>query len=32
MLLSGEKQESFQESDQTLVQTLAGFLGKQMEN
>ena len=32
MLLLGEDQQPLQESDQRLAQTVAGFLGKQMEN
>ena len=32
MLLLGENGEALQEADQKLVQTVAGFLGKQMEN
>ncbi len=32
MLLLGEDQKPLQEADQKLVQTVAGFLGKQMEN
>ncbi len=32
MLLMGENTAPFQESDQKLVQTVAGFLGKQMES
>ncbi len=32
MLLLGEDQKPLQESDQKLVQTVAGFLGKQMES
>ena len=32
MLLMGENQQPMQESDQKLAQTVAGFLGKQMEN
>ena len=31
MLLQAEEEKSFAESDQRLVQTVAGFLGKQME-
>ena len=32
MLLLGEDQQPLQEADQRLAQTVAGFLGKQMEN
>ena len=32
MLLMGEGDAPLTESDQSLTQTLAGFLGKQMEN
>lgn len=32
MLLLGEDAKPLQEADQKLVQTVAGFLGKQMEN
>ena len=32
MLLLGEKDEALTENDQKLVQTVAGFLGKQMES
>ncbi len=32
MMLTGQNPEPLPESDQTLVQTMAGFLGKQMEN
>ena len=32
MLLMGEDEKTFAESDQRLVQTVAGFLGKQMES
>jgi len=32
MLLMGENSRPLEESDQKLVQTVAGFLGKQMEN
>ena len=32
MLLMGEEGESMQEADQQLAQTMAGFLGKQMES
>jgi AbrB family transcriptional regulator (stage V sporulation protein T) len=32
MLLLGENGEALQEADQKLVQTVAGFLGKQMES
>ncbi|MBQ9168044.1 MAG: AbrB/MazE/SpoVT family DNA-binding domain-containing protein [Oscillospiraceae bacterium] len=32
MLLMGEDREPMQESDQRLAQTMAGFLGKQMES
>ena len=32
MLLMGEDTKPFQEADQKLVQTVAGFLGKQMES
>ena len=32
MLLMGENSQPLQESDQKLAQTVAGFLGKQMEN
>jgi AbrB family transcriptional regulator (stage V sporulation protein T) len=32
MLLLGEDQQPLQEADQRLAQTVAGFLGKQMES
>ena len=32
MLLMGENGEAMQEADQQLAQTMAGFLGKQMES
>jgi hypothetical protein len=32
MLLMGDDQTPMQESDQKLAQTVAGFLGKQMES
>jgi hypothetical protein len=32
MLLMGDDRTPLSESDQTLAQTMAGFLGKQMEN
>jgi hypothetical protein len=32
MLLLGEDQQPLPEADQRLAQTVAGFLGKQMEN
>ena len=32
MLLMGENGQPLQESDQKLAQTVAGFLGKQMES